>query len=371
MQPNQTENTATLSSKQLRRRNWLFTINNPEQTEEALLGYLKGLLHVKYVVFGREKGEKGTEHYQGYIEFSEPKDFGTIKNIFSEPNVKPNAHIDPRKGTRIQARDYILKVNDYADKADTRMGDIYEHGTFTKNGERSDIYDIMDSVKEGMTGYALAEKYGARFAKYEQFAEKYRQNYLEERFGNEPRMLNVVYLWGKAGSGKTRHVMERHGFRNVYRFSNYARFGHERFDGYRGQEVIVFEEFRSGIPISNMLNYLDIYPLTLPARYQDRIACYTKVYIISNISIDKQYTKTQETEPETWVAFKRRIHEIREFPIKEKQPEQLSFNTNQPATGLLSKRNYEQITQIDKNIPFAPATDVCMKNSIAEGDLPY
>ena len=31
-----------------------------------------------------------------------------------------------------------------------------------------------------------------------------------------------------------------------------------------------------------MLNYLDIYPLYLPARYTDRVACYHHVYITSN-----------------------------------------------------------------------------------------
>ena len=38
------------------------------------------------------------------------------------------------------------------------------------------------------------------------------------------------------------------------------------FDGYHGQDVLVFEEFSSQIPIEDMLNYLDIYPLSLPAR---------------------------------------------------------------------------------------------------------
>ena len=55
----------------------------------------------------------------------------------------------------------------------------------------------------------------------------------------------------------------------------------------------MLEEFHSQIPISAMLNYLDIYPLTLPARYTDRTACYTKVYITSNISLEEQYRDIQ------------------------------------------------------------------------------
>ena len=62
-----------------------------------------------------------------------------------------------------------------------------------------------------------------------------------------------------------------------------------------------------------MLNYLDIYPLSLPARYNDRTACYTKVYITSNIPLEKQFMDVQRRRPETWKAFLRRIHRVYEY----------------------------------------------------------
>ena len=55
---------------------------------------------------------------------------------------------------------------------------------------------------------------------------------------------------------------------------------------------------------------LDGYPLALPARYANRQACYTTVYIISNIDLSQQYKNVQETEPATWKAFLRRIHHV-------------------------------------------------------------
>ena len=75
----------------------------------------------------------------------------------------------------------------------------------------------------------------------------------------------------------------------------------------------MFEEFNSQIPIEEMLNYLDIYPLSLPARYTDRTACYTQIYITSNIPLWEQYQDVQEYRPETWKAFLRRIHRIAEY----------------------------------------------------------
>ena len=39
-----------------------------------------------------------------------------------------------------------------------------------------------------------------------------------------------------------------------------------------------------------MLNHLDGYPLLLPCRYFNRQACFTKVFIITNIPPDAQYS---------------------------------------------------------------------------------
>ena len=62
-----------------------------------------------------------------------------------------------------------------------------------------------------------------------------------------------------------------------------------------------------------MLNLLDIYPIQLPARYSDRTACYTNVYIISNLPLELQYTDVQAFDIKTWNAFIRRISCIKEF----------------------------------------------------------
>ena len=108
---------------------------------------------------------------------------------------------------------------------------------------------------------------------------------------------------GKTGTGKTRFVMEKYGYENVYRIQNYK----NPFDQYRGQDVIVFEEFRNSVRIEEMLNFLDGYPLMLPCRYADRMALFTKVYIISNWELNEQYQSIQVNHTETFNAFLRRI----------------------------------------------------------------
>lgn len=59
--------------------------------------------------------------------------------------------------------------------------------------------------------------------------------------------------------------------------------------------------------IADMLTYLDGYPVNLPCRYADKPAAFTKVFVISNIPIEKQYVEVQKYEPATYKAFLRRF----------------------------------------------------------------
>ncbi|MBA9083828.1 hypothetical protein FHR92_000271 [Fontibacillus solani] len=59
-----------------------------------------------------------------------------------------------------------------------------------------------------------------------------------------------------------------------------------------------------------MLNYLDGYPLELPCRYANKVACFTKVYIVSNTGLLEQYKNAQEQANNVWEAFLRRIHKV-------------------------------------------------------------
>lgn len=63
-------------------RDWCFTINNPVQTEQEFLSYLQSVPDLRYVVFQRERApETGTEHYQGYFEFTQPNGLLPLKNV--------------------------------------------------------------------------------------------------------------------------------------------------------------------------------------------------------------------------------------------------------------------------------------------------
>ena len=126
------------------------------------------------------------------------------------------------------------------------------------------------------------------------------------------RAVEVTYKFGATGTGKTRSIYNDYAPEDVCRITSYQKNG-VRFDSYKCEDVLVFEEYASQIPIEDFLVYLDIYPLMLPARYSDKTACYTKVIITSNLPLGMQYITEQQCKSETYAAFLRRIHYVEEF----------------------------------------------------------
>ena len=55
------------------------------------------------------------------------------------------------------------------------------------------------------------------------------------------------------------------------------------------------------------------YSSPLPSKYENKVACYTKVFIITNIELKEQYETIQDAHRETWDAFIRHIHHVKKY----------------------------------------------------------
>ncbi len=249
-----------------------------------------------------EIGEQGTTHTHLFFYSKNAVDFGNVQTHFY------GSHIEFANGSFKDNRDYIRKEGKWADdkKHETNLSETFEESG-DPPPERSKHETVSETVfkmiENGSSNAEIVRSIPYAFTKLTQI-DQTRQTLLKEKYSSQWRDLDVTYLFGMPGVGKTRSVMDKHGYDNVYRVTNYA----HPFDGYAGEDVILFDEFRSSLPITEMLNYLDGYPISLPCRYADKTACYTKVYIISNIPLSDQYPNIQSSEPVTFDAFKRRIN---------------------------------------------------------------
>lgn len=75
---------------------------------------------------------------------------------------------------------------------------------------------------------------------------KLRQDIRFEKYLTENRFIKVHYLYGDSGTGKTRSIYEKHPPEEICRITNYPANGNVQFDAYKGQSVLVFEEFHYG-----------------------------------------------------------------------------------------------------------------------------
>lgn len=288
-------------------RKWQITINNPVDkgfTHEEICRLLADFKSLVYYCISDEVGEAGTYHTHIYIACSSAVRFSTIKRKFD------GGHFEMARGTSQQNRDYVFKEGKWKDteKGTTNLADTHiEWGDMPveRQGKRNDLDDLYDLIYAGKTISEILEispQYVLDVGKLE----KARSIYLNDLYKSKRRDVRVTYVSGVTGCGKTRDIMDFWGDENVYRVTDYS----HPFDMYDCEDVIVFEEFRSSLRLGDMLNYLDVYPLKLPARYAQRQACYKYVYIVSNQELEEQYEDIQKNKPHDYAAFLRRINYV-------------------------------------------------------------
>ena len=291
-------------------RKWMLTINNPQDCglDHSGMQRLLSLFCPDYFCLADEIATTGTFHTHIFTYSKSPIRFSTLKNRF------PTVHIEKAFGSAKDNRDYIRKEGKWLDdkKAETSVaGSFYEFGLIPSECEERDpkMYKLLQNVKDGLSTTEIIDA-SPNFAFKSKDIDTLREAYRAEQYMSKNRKLTVTYLYGATGTGKTSGIYKKHPATEICRITDYNGKNVVRFDAYHGQDVLVFEEFNSQIPIEAMLNYLDVYPLMLPARYTDRTACFTKVYITSNIPLNEQYIDVRHNRLETWKAFIRRIDHV-------------------------------------------------------------
>lgn len=294
----------------IRSRKWQITINNPLDhgfTRDKIKKILERK-KVQYYCISDEIGEQGTPHVHIYVVWENDCEFNTLIKKFNK-----KAHVEYPNGTSQENRDYVFKEGKYlnSEKAATNLRDTHEeYGVcpIESPGKRNDLDQLYEKIREGKSNYEIITE-DHSMIRYLDKMDKVRKTILSENAKNNWRDIDVTYIWGVTGSGKTRSIMEKYGYANVYRVTDY----NHPFDSYQGQDIVLFEEFRSSLRIDDMLKYLDGYPVELACRYSNQQALFTKVYFATNIDITDQYPNIQKDETETWKAFLRRVDNIREY----------------------------------------------------------
>lgn len=234
----------------MRARAWLWTLNNPNNNETVI--DLENLFStqdiVRYAIFQLEQGEKGTLHYQGYVELTRPQRLSWMKG-----NLLRRAHWENRRGTRVQARDYCQKE-------ESRVEGPWEVGDWLAGGQgaRTDITALKRRVTKGDNIRDIifddcSNHQQARFVQLLKGLSPIGKDYVAKE---------VRWYWGPTGTGKTRAAMQESSD-DVW----FANLDASWFDGYIGQKDVLIDDIRAkNWPYVLMLRLLDGYKLRLPVK---------------------------------------------------------------------------------------------------------
>lgn len=260
---------------------WCFTVNNYDQ--EKYEKVIEACESATYGIVGKETGQTGTPHLQGYIIFATRKRLGQVRRIIP-------GHCERAKGSPAQNKTYCSKDGDYE-----------EFGTLPGGqGSRTDLLAILADIKAGKNSMAIREKHWGSYLRYSKAIENTILFYTVPR--NWETKVHVY--WGETGLGKTRRAFQEAG-NEVYFHS-----GGQWFDGYSGGDAIFDDYGGSEFKLTYLLKLLDRYPMRVPIKGGFVQWTPRTIWITSNRSPDDWYANAHS---EHVAALRRRFSTVVHF----------------------------------------------------------
>lgn len=270
---------------------WCFTYNNPA-CEPKALWHLASQAGASYLVFGEETAPTtGTEHWQGYVEFTNKKRLTQLNAMLA------GCHWERRLGTQQQAIDYCKGLS--AGKTPNAV--VHEFGTPKANeqGKRNDIHDAAATLREeGLV--AMAEQHQAALVRYP------RGFLLLNSLITRTKPVPTVHLhFGPTGSGKTKRFFDSAPADDLWRLPITDGLW---FDGYHGQSYALLDDFdgrASKFPLRLLLQLLDRYPVDVPIKGGFVAWVPREIHITTNFHPRSFYDWSNREQQ--WPALIRRI----------------------------------------------------------------
>jgi len=279
---------------QQRLRRFVFTVNNyTEEEYEALKTFAKT---TQWFIMGKERGEQGTPHIQGACVLGTQLAFSTLKGKVG----LTRAHIESMRGQPQASKEYCSKEDPMP----------FEHGTLPQPGKRTDIHDATDAIRDGASLRELAESNPVSVVKFSKGLMTLRSLLAKSRDPSNPP--TIYWIHGPTGTGKSKFAYEYSMAYGKNEDDTWpASVDLKWFDGYDGQQVVLFDDFRpKEVSFSFFLRILDRYPIKVPIKggfvnWNPKLILITTPY-----DIDKTFEFRAQHRAEDINQLKRRITRV-------------------------------------------------------------
>lgn len=273
-------------SKTDRVRDHVFTVNNWTPAHVAHLDEVSK--RCRYMIYGKEVGEEGTPHLQGYLYLKSAATHYAVAKLLGI------GWTAPAEGSALHNQAYCSK-----------QGDVKETGEIPKQGKRTDITKYVEAVQESdgkMTEHTLLTEHANMVCKYPTFVSRVQNHF------HPPVAVKVqhnFWVYGPAGTGKT-HFGKQFG-------SWYKKQPTIWFSNYLGEDTIIVDDLEPR-HLRDMFWYLKIWGDYDPFEAQVKNGCLVirpkTIVVTSNYSIDEL-----PLDDRSKVALRRRYREVSKTEI--------------------------------------------------------
>ncbi|QGM50355.1 replication-associated protein [Penguin circovirus] len=242
-------------------RRWCLTLNNPTDEEVQAAKRLEPNTY-HYAIIGREVGESGTPHLQGFLHFKQKQRLTALKKLFSR------AHWEKARGSDSENQAYCSKD-----------GDVILTIGQPVRGNVTELSEAVAAVKAGRGMRDVALEFPEVYVKHGRGLRD-----LALLIGRAPRdfKTDVIVLTGPPGCGKSRWAAEQEG-------TKYYKMKGDWWDGYSHEDIVIIDDFYGWLPYCELLRLCDRYPHKVPVKGSFVEFVSKKIIITSNKTPDQWY----------------------------------------------------------------------------------
>lgn len=264
-------------------RNWCFTWHYDEPvTPDFFEAWVEGG-NARYVVVGDEIAPTtGSKHYQGYVQWKNPRALGGLKKI--------NKKIHWLVAIGNAEQNHVYSSKEFL---------FCEFGSPTAQGKRNDIASVRECLTSGGSMHDIVMETTSYQAA--RFGELFLRHY------NGPKrnwVPEVYWHWGPSGAGKTRSAFEQ--APNAWMSAGTLKW----WDGYNGQADVIIDDFRKDFcTFHELLRILDRYPYRVQIKGSSTELLAKRIFITSCYHPQKVYDTREDLQ-----QLLRRITRVIHFP---------------------------------------------------------
>lgn len=137
------------------------------------------------------------------------------------------------------------------------------------------MQQIKVKIENGESMTIIASEHFSKWVQYRRSFEAYATMLRQKRNWK----TIVIVLWGKTGVGKSRFVHDQIQDSTFWSPGDYL-----WFDGYCGQDIVLFDDYRGEYKLQMLLKLCDRYPMSVPIKGGFTEWAPRKIYITSNIN---------------------------------------------------------------------------------------